>query len=120
MRKLTAVTIKNLRLKTIIGILPEERRTPQKLVITATIYYDDHRAAQSENIEDTVDYSTLEEKIYRKVSESQFFLLEALSEYILDIIMEESIIKKAVVSIEKPEALTYSDTVIITKERDNQ
>ena len=57
------VFIKDLRAHGIIGIYPHERETPQDILINVTVYTDTRRAAQTDDIEDCVNYSTLARKL---------------------------------------------------------
>jgi D-erythro-7,8-dihydroneopterin triphosphate epimerase len=109
------ISVKNLRLRTIIGIFDYEREHKQDIVINMKILFDDSKAAATDNINDTVDYKKMTKKIIAEVEKSEFFLLEKLADFILKIIMEEEKIKTAKIKVDKPHALRYADSVSIVK-----
>jgi D-erythro-7,8-dihydroneopterin triphosphate epimerase len=114
---MAVIKIKNLRLRTIIGIFDYEREHKQDIVINLKIHFDDSKASSTDNIDDTVDYKKITKKIIAEVEKSEFFLLEKLSDFVLDIIMEDLKIKGATVKLDKPHALRYADSVAIIKTR---
>ena len=70
------IHIKNLLLRTIVGINPEERKNKQDVLINLTLYTDHSVAGASDNIEDATNYRTITKQIIRLVEESQFYLVE--------------------------------------------
>jgi len=108
------IKIKNLRLRCIIGIFDWERTTLQDVVINASIEFDGDKAAQSDKIEDTVNYKSITKNIIELVESSQFFLLEKLGNEILQLIMADSKVKQACVEVDKPKAVRFSDSVSVT------
>ena len=105
--------IKNLRLRTIIGIFDWERKNRQDVVLNIELEFDGRKAAESDDIEDTVDYKTLTKRIISEVEQSQFYLLEKLANHVLKIIMENPNVLRAVVEVDKPHALRFADSVSI-------
>ena len=103
------IKIKNLRLRTTIGIEEAERQSPQDIIINADIEIDATLAARSDNIKLTYDYKTITKSIISAVEASQFFLLEKLTDYLLELIMEDTRVLAATVEIEKPHALRFAD-----------
>ncbi|MCK5391899.1 MAG: FolB domain-containing protein, partial [Deltaproteobacteria bacterium] len=57
------IKIKNLKLRTIVGIYEWEKKTKQDIVINVEIEFDGSKAIETDNIEDTVDYKTITKKI---------------------------------------------------------
>lgn len=114
------VQIKNLRLKTIIGTNPEERELPQEVVLNIKFEYDTLVAAQSDHLEDAVNYRTINKGIIDLVEGSRFFLLEKLADQILNLILEDPRIEKATVEIDKPAALRRADAVSLKVSRSRE
>ena len=108
------IKIKNLRLRTIIGIEEAERQSPQDIIINAEIEVDATLAARSDDIGQTYDYKTITKSIIHAVEVSQFFLLEKLTDHILELIMEDARVLLATVEIDKPQALRFADSVSLT------
>lgn len=107
------IEIKDLRLRTIIGIHDWEREHKQDVIVNIEIFYDAQKAIESDRIEDTVDYKAITKKIIKEVEASDFFLLEKLAGMILKITMENSIVEEATVRVDKPFALRFADSVAI-------
>jgi len=66
------IHIKDLLLRTIIGINEAERRNKQDVLSNITLATD-HTAAASDDIADTVNYCTITKQIISLVETSQFF-----------------------------------------------
>ncbi len=110
------IRIKNLRLRTIIGIFDWEREHKQDLVLNLAIEFDGSKPGQSDQIEDTVDYKKITKRIIETVESSQYFLLEKLAQEILHLVMADSKVLKAKIEIDKPGALRFADSVSIESE----
>lgn len=107
------ITIKNLHLKTIIGIYPFERTKKQAVIINIKFQYNGIKAAQTDNIENAVDYKTINKNIIALVQKSKFFLLETLANHILKEIIKDKKIRHAAVEVAKPDALTHAESVSV-------
>lgn len=108
---MATIRITNLKLRTIIGINDWERKRKQTVLINITIHFDSSSSNQSDNIKDTIDYKDLTKRIIREVEQSQFFLLEKLCRFILDIVLQDKRVREVSVRIDKPGALRYCDSV---------
>ncbi len=111
------IKIKNLRLRTTIGLHEWERQKQQEIIINLELEIDSQTAAHTDNIADSVDYQSIKNKLLEKVEKSNFFLIERLAGFILDIVMENKKISRAKVEIDKPHALRFAESVSITLER---
>lgn len=100
------IRIKNLRLRTFIGIKEEEINNRQDIVINVTIHYPADKARTSEDINDALNYRT--------VTKNRFSLLEKLTQDVLDIAREHHWVTYAEVEIDKLHALRYADSVSMT------
>lgn len=108
---MATITIKNLRLRTIIGIEEAERTNKQDIIINVAIEVDTAQAAQSDHIDDAFNYKTITKRIIHFVEGSSFYLLEKLVEEILQFIMLDDQVLSATVEIDKPAALRFADSV---------
>ena len=111
------IFIRDLALRCIIGIYPEERREKQDVVINVEMHCDLRKAGRSDELSDTVDYKAIKKAILKLVEESGFQLIESLAESIADIALADDRIQQAVVTIDKPGALRFakSSAVEITR-----
>ena len=102
------IRIKNLRLRTFIGIKEED------IVINVTIHYPADKARTSEDINDALNYRTVTKNIIQHVENNRFSLLEKLTQDVLDIAREHHWVTYAEVEIDKLHALRYADSVSMT------
>ena len=107
------IHIRNLRLRTIIGIQDWERKVQQDVIINIKLEYDGEKAAGTDDIADTVDYKVLKRKVIDLVENSRYFLLDRLVHEIAALMMEEPLVKRAHVEVDKPHALRFADSVSI-------
>ncbi len=107
------IQIKNLRLRTIIGINDWERNEKQDVIVNVEIVFDGSRVAQTGHIDDTVDYKKIKKQIIQQIESSKFYLLDKLAGHVLGIVMENVKVIKATVEIDKPQALRFADSVSV-------
>lgn len=109
--ELDCIHIKDLFLRCIIGINPDERTKKQDVLINVTLYADLSSAGQSDRMEDTVNYKQIKNRIVEMVEHSSFFLVERLAERIAEICLEDPGVHYARVLVEKPGALRFARSV---------
>ena len=102
------IRIKNLRLRTFIGIKEEEIKNKQDVVINVVIHYPAEQARKSENIADALNYRTITKRIIAHVEDNRFALLEKLTQDVLNIACEHHWVTYAEVEIDKLYALRYA------------
>lgn len=83
------IYLNDLRIDTVIGIYDWERRVRQTIVLDIEMAADIKKSAETENIEDTLNYKAVAKRIISFVSESEFQLVETLAEKISKIILDE-------------------------------
>ena len=113
------IFIRDLALRCIIGIFPEERREKQDIVINVEMHADLRAAGLSDDLNDTVDYKSVKKAVLKLVEGSSFQLIETLAERIADIALAHEKVQQVVVTIDKPGALRFakSSAVEITRMR---
>ena len=102
------IFIRDLALRCIIGIYPEERREKQDVVINVEMHTDLRKAGRSDDLNDTVDYKSIKKAILKLVESSGFQLIESLAENIADIALADKKVKQVIVTIDKPGALRFA------------
>ncbi len=108
------IRIKNLRLRTFIGIKEEEINNKQDVVVNVRIEYSAANAADSDNMDQALNYRTITKRIIQLVENNRFLLLEKLTAEVLAIAAEHPAVKFAEVEIDKPHALRFADSVSLT------
>jgi len=111
--QLAKICIKNLRLRTYIGINEEEIKNKQDVVVNIEIHYIAKRAMNSTEIEDALNYRPITKSVIRHVEENRFALLERLTAELLDLVSSDVRVTFAEVEVDKPHALRFSDSVSI-------
>lgn len=111
---LATIHIKNLRLRTFIGIKDDEIQNQQDILINVLIGYAADRAVEFNRIEEALNYRTITKKIIEHVESGRFALLERLTKELLEIVMSHEQVEVAEVEVDKPHALRFSDSVSIT------
>lgn len=119
MRKYPAIIkITNLRLRTFIGFNPEERTKQQDIVVNAEIHHTVDEAALQDDVTAAVDYKIITKAIIKHVEQGKFLLLEKLAGDLLGICSDNPKVSHAVVTVDKPHALRFADSVSLTLEYD--
>ena len=108
------ISIQGQRIKCIIGCNPEERITPQYVIVTVHLSCDCHPAGLSDRLEDTVNYHHLSQEFIRIATEGQFHLIETLAERIAVCCLKDRRIMQVEVTVEKPGALYMTDCAAVT------
>lgn len=112
------IKVKNLLLRTYIGLKQEEQENLQDVIINFEIDADIPKSAIQEDVADGIlNYRTVTKKIIELVQGNRFKLLEVLTHNILDLIFEAENVKWAKVEVDKPHALRFAESVSITMER---
>ncbi|MDT8878506.1 dihydroneopterin triphosphate 2'-epimerase [Halomonas saccharevitans] len=111
---MATIRIKNLRLRTHIGIKDDEIKNRQDVVINAVIRYRADKAVEFNHIEQALNYRTITKEVIALVEDRRFLLLERMTREVLDLIMGHQQVLTAQVEIDKPHALRFSDSVSIT------
>lgn len=108
------IRVKDLRLRTFIGIKQEEIDNQQDVLINLTILYPSVEAVRDNDIEHALNYRTITKAIIRHVEDNRFALLERLTQEILDLVMRNESVSYAEVEVDKPHALRFAESVSIT------
>lgn len=107
------IYIRDLALRCIIGIYPEERKNKQDVIINITLETDLRAAGKSDSLNDTVDYKTIKLAVLDFVEKSSFQLIESLAEGIAEICLKDRRVQSATVTIDKPGALRFCRSVAV-------
>lgn len=107
------IRIKDLRLRTFVGIKEEEIRNKQDVLLNITIRFDASDAIHSTEIEDTLNYRSICKEIIEFVEDNRFLLLERMTHEVLALIMAHAEVRFAEVEIDKPHALRFAESVSI-------
>lgn len=114
------IRIKNLRLRTYIGINTDEIENKQDIVVNVKINYRAEKATASDDMSDALNYRTITKRIIALVENNRFSLLEKLTADVLDIAAEHPWVDAAEVEVDKPHALRFADSVSLSLSCDRE
>ncbi len=107
---LGTITIKNLKISCIIGILEHERDQEQELFFDINLKTPFDLAEQTEDINNTINYTTLTHFFSEWVKREQFFLIETLVKRGCSLLLNQfKLIHSCKISVQKPKAILISD-----------
>jgi len=113
------IIIKKLQVYGCLGIHLQEQQIPQLIQISLSASTDIRNAAANDDIQLTINYSTLAKKITQFVSVSHFKTIEGLIEALAVDIREDSRITSLWLRIEKPNAVPNTESVGVEITRSN-
>ena len=111
------IQIKDLLLRTIIGINEEERRNQQDVLINITLFANTRAAGASDDVEDAVNYRTITKRVIAMVESSRFFLVEKMAAEIASVCLDDPRVERVRVRVEKPGALRFARSVGVEIDR---
>lgn len=112
-RALDRVHIRDLMLRCIVGIYPEERENLQDVILNITLYGDLSRACRSDDIADTIDYKRVKKAVVALVENSTFYLVERLAQAVADCCLTFDGVEHVDVTVDKPGALRFARSVAV-------
>lgn len=108
------IRVKDLRLRTYIGINEDEILNKQDVLINLTVFYKAVDAVRDNDIDTALNYRTITKAVIAHVENNRFSLLERLTQEILDLVMSRPSVEYAEVEVDKPHALRFAESVSIT------
>jgi 2-amino-4-hydroxy-6-hydroxymethyldihydropteridine diphosphokinase len=105
------ILIKDLLLRTYLGLNPEERIKKQDVLLNIVLYADLKSAGYSDAEQDAVNYKTITKKLITMVEASRFKLVERLAAEVANLSLVDSRVSAVKVSVEKPGALRFARSV---------
>ena len=105
------IFLRDLCLSCIIGVNDWEREVRQEVKIDLDLELDLSEAGRTDDLDLTTDYKGVRDRIETLVTQSRFFLVEALAEGIARACLAERRVQRVSVRVEKPGALRGVRTV---------
>ena len=96
------VSIRDLRVSTVIGVYDWERKAEQALTFAVEMPTDVSRAAGHDDIKDALDYSSVASAVKRVVIEGKFQLIETAAERVAERLMTDFGLDWVRVEVVKP------------------
>lgn len=111
------IFLNDLKIETIIGIYDWERDTRQTISLDLEMAADIRKAAQTDDIDNTLNYKAVAKRLIAFVEASEFLLVERLAEECAQIILNEFNVPWVRLKLNKGEAVTGASGVGIIIER---
>ncbi|MGE5553136.1 MAG: dihydroneopterin aldolase [Betaproteobacteria bacterium] len=86
------------------GVRAEEQERGQPFEVDLDLYLDLRRAAASDDLADTVDYSALFTLVRQVVEGRRFRLIEALAQEVAEVVLGSAAVQAVTVRVRKPQA----------------
>lgn len=111
------IFLRGLRIETIIGVYDWEREIQQTIILDLEMACDTAKAAQSDAIEDTLDYKAVSKRVIGFVENSEFFLVETMAEQLAHLIRSEFGVPWVRLTLNKKGAIRGASDVGVIIER---
>jgi len=86
------------------GVFAHERRDGQPFVVDCALGFDTARAAQTDDLADTLDYGALAAELADVVAGEPYDLIETLAHRLLEVAMTDQRVRWAEITVHKPQA----------------
>ena len=117
------IVIRDLLLRGIVGINPDERTKAQDILINITLWADTRPAAASDDIADAVNYKTITKAIISHIEQGDPMLVERLAAEVAGFCFDtDPRVAEVEVALEKPGALRFARSVgvVIRRTREDR
>ena len=100
------IRLRDVQFDCIVGVLPYERINEQPIILNLTLWLDFAKAAETEDLNESIDYAKLAEELKAFIRLSSFKLVETLvvktAQYVLEHYPKANAVE---VSVSKPKAI---------------
>lgn len=111
------VFIRDLEVKTVIGVFDWERKIRQRLVFNIELGTDIGAASKTDDLNDTLDYKAISHAIEEMAEASSYHLVEALVHAVAEMVRERFGVKWLSITLDKPGAVSCAKSVGVKVER---
>ena len=111
------IYIRDLKIECVIGVYEWERRVKQTVILDLDLAADIRRAAQTDRIDDTINYKAVAKRLMAYIGASEFQLVETLAERAAEILLKEFGLPWVRVKVNKKGALRGATDVGVIIER---
>lgn len=108
------IYLKNLKVKTRIGIFDWEKQVDQIINVNIELGVDTKKASETDDIKYALNYKNISKKVINYIENNRFNLIEKLAEKLAEMILSETNVLSVELTISKPGAIRGSEDVGIT------
>lgn len=99
------IFLSEVKVQTKLGVPEWERMIPQTIILDIEIGYDLSKACQSDDVNDTIDYGAVVNRVRETLQENSFQLVEKLAEHLCQLILKEFNALSVKIKVAKPTVL---------------
>jgi FolB domain-containing protein len=111
------IIIRDLIARGIIGVNDWEREKPQEILINIELRVDLRQVGESDDLRDSVSYSTIAKRVQAHAEAAGRLTVEALANDLARICLEEPAVIRVLVRVEKPGVVRFTRSVGVEIER---
>ena len=111
------VYVRELEVETVIGIFDWERKIKQTVQLDIEMATDIRKAAETDHVDDALDYKAVSKRLIAFIEGSSFQLVETMAEQICAIVREEFSVPWVKLRLSKPGAIKGAKDVGVIIER---
>ena len=111
------IFLRDLKIDTLIGIFDWERTAKQTLIFDLEMAFDCQPAAESDGIDDALNYKAVFDRLVEFVGQSEFFLIEKLAAEMIRVIQTEFGVSWVKLTVNKKGAVGADINVGVIMER---
>lgn len=111
------IFIRDLLVRGIVGVNPEERHSPQDILLNLELWMDTRAAAGTDDIAYAVNYRSVCKRVIEHVEGGSPMLVERLASDIARLLLTEFAVERVRVRVEKPGAVRFARSVGVEIER---
>ena len=104
MSKQDAIVLRGIRARGFHGVLPFERVQGQEFIVDVELIVNLRKAAKSDDVKHTIDYSAIAEIVVEQVQGEPVNLIETLAERIAKKCLAFNLVREVTVTVNKPQA----------------
>ena len=116
-QRLRHVFVRDLEIEALLGIYPEEKAKPQRIIVNIDLSVKEGPDRLSDDIKNVVSYEIVVKKVERIVAQGHVNLVETLAELIAAACLKDARVMAARVRIEKPDVIKNARSVGVEIER---
>jgi FolB domain-containing protein len=111
------IFIKDLLVRGVIGVYDWERQQPQEILINIVVDVDLQPAGRTDDVQASIDYDLLSQKVITHAEAVQRLTVEALANDIANICLSDPRAERVLVRVEKPGAVRFAKSVGVEIQR---
>jgi dihydroneopterin aldolase/D-erythro-7,8-dihydroneopterin triphosphate epimerase len=112
---LDRIIIRDLLVRGIVGIKPDERASRQDILVNVTMWADLGAAGASDDINDAVNYRSVAKALINHIEQAAPYLVERLATDLIQLCFDaDPRIQAVELTVEKPGALRFAKSVGVT------